>query len=326
MHPQQPRKMMMMVVVVVVLWAFTSMAAAEPRCDPATQYARNDECCNMCGPGTSMSSLGNCLEPQCQECGENEYQDKYTKESRCHPQPYCDPNTNFQIPKHENKKRSSCTCKLGFHCSAKECLTCVPHTTCEPGHGVQSKGNHTHDTVCQKCPEGKYSDGKSLDGVCKKWTECGKGQRIQQIGTEVSDSICVESSRTHVAVIVAVVVVIAAMLIAALIIFLCRGKRGNAKAEGCVESCLGQQHEPLKESRGLITTPTEPVDEESTLPEVQSSQDEGFPRTPEENEDEPSQEMLPDVLLTENGKIVTQENGKAEVLSRQESQTQTFTN
>ncbi|XP_076596126.1 tumor necrosis factor receptor superfamily member 5 isoform X1 [Chaetodon auriga] len=323
MHPQQPRKMIMMMM--MVMWAFTSMAAAQPGCDPATQYAVNDDCCNMCGPGTSMSSLSLCLEPQCQDCGENEYQDKYTKEPKCQRQPYCDPNKNFQNAIHESKKKSSCTCKLGFHCSSEDCITCVPHTTCEPGHGVQSKGNHTHDTVCQKCPEGKYSDESSMDSVCKKWTECGKGQKIQQIGTDVSDNICVETPRTHVALILAVVAVIVVILIAVLMIFLCRGKRGNAKAKGCVESCLGEQHEPLRESRGLITTPTEPVDEESTLPEVQSSQDEGFPRTPEENEDEPSQEMSPDVLLTENGKIVTQENGKAEVLSRQESQTQTFT-
>lgn len=54
---------------------------------------------------------------------------------------------------------------------------------------------------------------------------------------------------------------------------------------------------------------------------------EPFSRTPEENVHDPSQEMqdsLSDVGLTENGQCVVQENGKAELLSRQESQTQTF--
>lgn len=41
-------------------------------------------------PGTSMMSLGNCLEPQCQKCEDDEYQDKFTKESKCLLQTYCD--------------------------------------------------------------------------------------------------------------------------------------------------------------------------------------------------------------------------------------------
>lgn len=41
--------------------------------------------------GTSMLSLGNCQEPHCQKCEDDEYQDKFTKESKCVRQPYCDP-------------------------------------------------------------------------------------------------------------------------------------------------------------------------------------------------------------------------------------------
>lgn len=90
--------------------------------------------------------------------------------------------------------------------------------------------------------------------------------------------------------------------------------------------CLGEKREPLREARVLITTPTDPPEEESTLPEAQSSMEEGFPRTPEENEDEPSQEIsATGVILTDKGNFVKQEMGKTEILSRQESQTQTFT-
>lgn len=38
-----------------------------------------------------MSSLGNCLEPQCRDCEDGDYQDKFTKEAKCLRQPYCDP-------------------------------------------------------------------------------------------------------------------------------------------------------------------------------------------------------------------------------------------
>lgn len=123
-------------------------------------------------PGTSMTALSTCLEPQCQECGNNEYQDQYTKEAMCKRQPYCDPSKtlwqikwncsfigrllfalaqrtnvctilsdrNFQVPVHESNKRTTCQCKLGFHCSTDECITCVPHTICKRGHGALSKG------------------------------------------------------------------------------------------------------------------------------------------------------------------------------------------
>lgn len=49
---------------------------------------------------------------------------------------------------------------------------------------------------------------------------------------------------------------------------------------------------------------------------------EGHGMTPEENMDEDSQETC---KLTENGNFVTQERGKSDILSRQESQTCTFT-
>lgn len=70
----------------------------------------------------------------------------------------------------------------------------------------------------------------------------------------------------------------------------------------------------------LIATPSDYFDEESML---HSSKEEDFLRTPEENEDQPSQEISAD-LRTDKGNFVAQENGKAEILSRQESQTHAF--
>ncbi|XP_070766548.1 tumor necrosis factor receptor superfamily member 5 [Enoplosus armatus] len=317
------RLLLLLLMMMMMMWA--SMAAAQPPCDPQTQYEQNGQCCKMCGPGTSMTSLGICQEPQCRACEQNEYQEKYTNEPQCQRQPYCDPNKNFKVTVHESKeKRSSCICKLGFHCSSEACLTCVPHTSCEPGRGVRSKGNHTHDTLCQKCHEGTFSSETSWDGVCKKWTECENGYHIQKSGTDISDNICEETSRTHGVLFVFLGLVLVVVLIAVLLYWQCKVKRGYAKVKGCVESCQEEKKEPQRETNVLIT-PLNPTEEESTMPEVQTSQEEGFGRTPEENEDEPSQEMSTDVVFTERGNFVTQENGKTEILSRQESQTQTFT-
>lgn len=72
----------------------------------------------------------------------------------------------------------------------------------------------------------------------------------------------------------------------------------------------------------LLAQPTEPtvhVEEEFTLPSQEESR-----VTPEENDDESGLEISSDIALTDNGNFVTQEDGKKEVLSRQESQTQAF--
>ncbi|KAM9351231.1 tumor necrosis factor receptor superfamily member 5 isoform 2-T2 [Symphorus nematophorus] len=293
------------------------MTAAQPHCDPLTQYEKHGDCCTMCGPGHSMSALSTCQQPQCQECRENEYQDRYTKETKCERQPYCDPNLNFETPVHDKRKQSTCTCKVGFHCSTEECLTCLPHATCRPGYGAERKGDSKHDTVCKKCPDGRFSNKTSWDHVCQEWTKCGHGEYIAQSGTDISDNICAKTSRTHIAVLGVVIPLILFGVVIALIFWQCRGKRGDAKGKICVESCLGEKHEPPAGAT-LITNPTDiddltNVDEESTCP-----QEESFMRTPEEIED-PT-----DVGSTDKGNFVTQETGKTAVLSRQESQPQAF--
>ncbi|KAM6930076.1 tumor necrosis factor receptor superfamily member 5 isoform 1-T1 [Lycodopsis pacificus] len=305
------------------------MTAAQPVCDPLTQYENNGECCKMCGPGTRMPSGGDCQDPQCTECGDNEYQDKYTTESKCQRQPYCDLHKNFNVNVQKNKKeRSACMCKEGFHCSSAECITCVPHTACKPGHGARSIGNHTHNTVCQKCTEGTFSEDTSWGDVCKKWTTCMDGYHVETKGTGVSDNICEETTRSH-GVVIGVVCFLAFLGVMGFACWwcLCKDKPGDAegKVKVCFDSCLGDKKEPQRETKVLITNPTDPTEEESMMHELQSSQEEAGVRTPEENEDELSQEVLPDLALSENGNYVTQENGKSSILSRQESQTQTFT-
>nr|AGM16418.1 CD40 [Lutjanus sanguineus] len=306
-----------------IVWALmVVMTAAQPQCDPLTQYEMDGHCCKMCGPGFSMSSLSTCWDPQCQDCGEDDYQDKYTKQPKCERRPYCDSNLNFETPVHDKKKRTICTCKVGFHCSTEQCITCNPHSPCKPGYGAKSKGDHLRDTVCEKCPNGTFSSETSLDGVCQKWTECGHGQRIERSGTDTSDNICVGTQRTHVVVLAVVIPLIVVGLLVASVIWQCRGDQHDARGQvkSCVESCMGGSHEPLRGDT-LITTPTDAqnVDEESSCPhEMQSSQEDGFIRTPEEIED-PT-----DVGSTDRGNFVTQETGKTAVLSRQESQPHTY--
>ncbi|XP_030280003.1 tumor necrosis factor receptor superfamily member 5 isoform X1 [Sparus aurata] len=305
----------------MVLMSLVVLTAAQPQCDPLTQYEDRSQCCKMCGPGTSMTSLGTCEEPQCQACNKDEYQDRYTKEPKCERQPYCDKNNNFDTPEHDPKKRSICMCKEGFHCSdPKNCLTCVPHSLCKRGSGVQLPGNHSLDTVCEECPDGTYSDVESSVVGCKKWTTCGLGQHVEERGTSTSDAVCGRTLRTHV-VIAIVVSMIVAIIVAVVLFYLCRGKCGEEKVKGCFQSCREQKSEPLQEEHIFIPEQPDPLDEEESMsPDMHSTQEEGFTRTPEED-DELSVPMSP-TALTDRGNLVTQENGKTEQLSRQESQTQ----
>ncbi|XP_033987625.1 tumor necrosis factor receptor superfamily member 5 isoform X1 [Trematomus bernacchii] len=304
----------------ILLLGFIVMNSAQQQCDPLTQYANEiGDCCKMCGPGYRMSSPSPCQDPRCEECRENEYQDKYTKNTACRRQPYCDPNINFQVIDHESKKeRTTCLCQEGFHCSSAECITCVPHTTCTPGDGALSRGDHTQDTVCQKCPEGTFSNDSSWDGPCKQWTECESEDHIQQSGTGVTDNIC-EANRKHPIVIG---VVVAFVLLAALgvALYIYKGQRGDArgKVKGCFQSCWGEKRELLSETKVDMTQPT--ADEE-----LLSHPEEEGAGVPEENEDQPSDENLSDVLFSDNGNFVTQDIGVSSKLSRQESQPHTLT-
>ncbi|KAK2851871.1 hypothetical protein Q5P01_008147 [Channa striata] len=294
----------------------TVLSAAQPQCDPLTQYESGGQCCMMCGQGTSMSQISTCFNPQCDPCLDNEYQDGYTREPKCERQPYCDQHKNFEVVDNPSKTvKSICLCKAGFHCSDGTCITCVPHTECKPGEEAASVGNHTHDT---------------------KWTECGDGYHIRTNGTAHADKICEKTSRIHLAVCFSAVACVILILVAGLVYWLCRGKvKGSVKV--CVESC--HPKEPNERLDGNYRPITEPILAEETekkpmLSEQFSTQEEGSTHeegstqeghgmTPEENMDEESLELC---NRTENGKILTQEKGKSETLSRQESQPHTVTN
>ncbi|XP_077371493.1 tumor necrosis factor receptor superfamily member 5 [Festucalex cinctus] len=310
-----------------VLWAAAVIVAAELHCDLLTQHELNGKCCQKCPPGTSMSQLSTCTDPQCLQCEEDEYQDTYTTEKKCKRQPYCDPNKNFHVPEKTSKtKKSTCMCKLGFHCSSSECLTCVPHRPCEPGWEALIRGNQTHDTVCHKCPEGSFSNQTSWDSSCLTWTKCESGYVIGRSGSAQSDVVCEKNQRQHVAIVcVVLLLVIGILLMVAVKIWRSTRREGDTNEKGCGEACVRRDRDPPKE--GLIASPTSDGDhEEATLPGVQTSLAESNGSgKPEENEDGLSEAALENLHLSDKGNYVTQENGKAEVLSRQESQSMTVT-
>uniref|UniRef100_A0A1A7XCY3 CD40 antigen n=2 Tax=Iconisemion striatum TaxID=60296 RepID=A0A1A7XCY3_9TELE len=267
----------------------SAQASDNQLCDPETQYRRDGQCCTMCPLGTRMQSSSSCLDPVCDPCGINEYQDKYTTNNKCNRQPYCDPNTNFESPAEQSKKaKTICMCKEGFHCSGKECITCAKHSTCQPGYEVVSKGSKIHDTICRQCPNGTFVS--STSGKCEKWTECEPGFYAAEGGTSESDTQCVSRHRTHI-----IVGVITAGAVTLMMIGVCWCWCGNSR----------KGHQDINGHTIVDCTHADECEEGHKI------------STPVENEH--TDVSSDDLGITDQGNYVAQEFGKLERLSRQES-------
>lgn len=291
-------------------------AAAEPLCDPETQALKNGECCLLCKPGTRMKLGIACMkrgEDGCVNCGADEYMDGYNDETMCKRQPDCDPNSNF-LPRPEvtsSSARHQCQCKEGFHCSgvhvsSDSCDVCVAHTKCPPGSGVTTIGDSTHDTQCEKCPEGTFSNVTSWNAKCRKKTKCAKGEEPVGGGSE-SDNECVSKS-SHAEIIVPVVIALLLLLVVGAV-FMCKrkGKTGNKSIQMLqlqpVTPNNGYDELPIKET--IIMSPTEDGDE-LRFP----SQETFYSSVPEETDD---------VTRTDNGDVLSQD-GKEYVTPQMETQ------
>lgn len=297
-----------MYVSMLLLWASAVLAAADPLCDPVTQYLSNGECCQKCEPGTSMVSR-DCRNPVCKGCDKNEYMDRYNTEQMCERQPSCDLNSNFKWPESTSTtQQHQCLCKEGFHCSSVSCLTCVPHRECEPGSGASVIGGQTQDTVCEPCPDGTFSDEKSWNGTCKKRTQCTFG-----ITPKDHENEC---ERWHVIAIAVVTVLAVGVAIAVALFFVKRkGKTGHELSNTPDDPKTGTYKngdlhivdiEEKEEEHRLITNPTE--DGNSIGSPYQETH---YPSgCPEETED---------VVFTANGNVLSQD-GKEYVVSQPETQ------
>ncbi|CAL9703187.1 unnamed protein product [Knipowitschia caucasica] len=295
---------------VLLLWTSAVFAAADPLCDPETQYLLNGECCQMCKPGTRMESNGECVNPVCRDCEENEYTDKYNTEKTCQLQPYCDPNLGFLWPESRPKtERFVCLCRAGSHCSSSSCTKCLNHTQCDPGYGATTIGGQTQDTVCEECPKGTFSDEKSWNGTCKNMTKCAFGYGPQG-GSSEADNVC-EFNRGHIGVICAVLIPIL-LAVGIYLICRCKGKTGHDPLP--MVTVVSKETVAVEEEKlnPLITHPTD--DQAESLPshpaQETSLQSNSLP--------EESDYSFPTRVLTENGHILSQD-GKEHILSQTET-------
>ncbi|XP_062314830.1 tumor necrosis factor receptor superfamily member 5 isoform X2 [Osmerus eperlanus] len=283
-------------------------------CDPATQYPFGNDCCQMCGPGTKMKSIPVCEDAQCEPCPENEYQDAYTRDKVCQRQPYCDTNKNFEFKHNKTKmSRVNCRCKPGYHCNSKDCLVCVPHTKCEPGSGVVSRGTDREDTQCQVCPPNTFSNDTSAVSECLKHTICGGNTETE--GTNESDTICVSRVSPWVIAIIIVAVVLTVVVLPGILFW----KHAPGPTKGKVKKFFGlcgwtSVFEPMQKDNPrnmeaeefINVTPEEPghPEREFSALETMAVEDEEVGQPGE----------------TEQGHQVAQEDGRVQIITHPVSQ------
>ncbi|CAO2577716.1 Tumor necrosis factor receptor superfamily member 5, partial [Lemmus lemmus] len=134
-----------------------------------------------------------------------------------------------------------CACKEGQHCTSKECLRCVSHTSCGPGFGVKQMATGTADTVCEHCPAGFFSSVSSTSEKCRPWTSCeAEKMTVIQEGTNQTDVVCGLQPRMRALLVIPIVmaVLITIFVVMSFCISECSGgeRKGDLGQQGPVET------------------------------------------------------------------------------------------
>ncbi|KAM7382641.1 hypothetical protein PAMP_002364 [Pampus punctatissimus] len=144
--------------------------------------------CDKCPPGTHMAAYCTANTPtKCQPCRENHYTELWNYLPKClYCNRLCMENEEVEIECSPDSNRV-CRCKQGFYWAD---YFCMRHSECEPGHGVQTQGTPQLNTVCEKCPDGYFSNSSSALESCVKQQTCGNGQTVLLSGTVYHDTVC----------------------------------------------------------------------------------------------------------------------------------------
>ncbi|XP_007423402.1 tumor necrosis factor receptor superfamily member 11B isoform X1 [Python bivittatus] len=154
--------------------------------DPMTSHRLT---CDQCPPGTYVKQ--HCTastKTECAPCPDQSYADEWNNHETCY---YC--NVVCKELQYEKVKCTStgnrvCECIEGRYLDLEFCLK---HTACPPGFGVVQKGTPESDTICERCPEGHFSNDTSSKAVCQKHTNCSAlSLKLVEKGDSTHDSVC----------------------------------------------------------------------------------------------------------------------------------------
>ncbi|XP_015672876.1 tumor necrosis factor receptor superfamily member 11B [Protobothrops mucrosquamatus] len=154
--------------------------------DPITSHRLM---CDQCPPGTYVKQ--HCTasaKTECAPCPDQSYADEWNNNEKCH---YC--NVVCKELQYEKIKCTStgnrvCECVEGRYLKLEFCLK---HAACPPGVGVVQKGTPESDTICERCPEGHFSNDTSSKAACQMHTNCSAlSLKLMQKGDSTHDNVC----------------------------------------------------------------------------------------------------------------------------------------
>ncbi|NWS11948.1 TNR1B factor, partial [Pachyramphus minor] len=135
----------------------------------------SQSCCYQCPSGQCSVKKKACpRDPaaDCMRCGPGQFVNTAVLKPRCDACVLCTKDLVEKEPCSFNSSRV-CECRPGLFCQSSTpytCLRCRPHSTCQPGFGVQVRGTSTQDVTCEECPAGTFSDQSSSTDICKPHT------------------------------------------------------------------------------------------------------------------------------------------------------------
>uniref|UniRef100_A0A8D0E9Z4 TNF receptor superfamily member 11b n=1 Tax=Salvator merianae TaxID=96440 RepID=A0A8D0E9Z4_SALMN len=145
--------------------------------------------CDQCPPGTYVKRHCTAsLKTECVPCPDQHYTDEWNYNDECQ---YCNmvcKELQYEKVKCSSTQNRVCECIEGWYLDLEFCVKC---TECPPGFGVVQQGTSESDTVCERCPEGYFSNETSSKASCKKHTNCSElDLKIIRKGDATRDNVC----------------------------------------------------------------------------------------------------------------------------------------
>ncbi|KAL8563301.1 hypothetical protein ACOMHN_063963 [Nucella lapillus] len=131
----------------------------------------------------------------CVPCPVHQYMNKLNEDQHCTACKLGCPKNGREVQACSRTTNRQCYCDLGFHrfpMVIDDHWTCEPHNPCKPGYGEKSFGNHSHDTVCEKCVGGQEFVNTSdvQHPRCQPCSQCLRGTSPLSNCTITTDTVC----------------------------------------------------------------------------------------------------------------------------------------